>query len=86
MSYKIEFSRSALKQIKKLSSKIQSQIAQKIQELSKNPRDFGSKKLVTVGSYRVKIGDYRIIYDINDKLITILIIRIGHRKDIYESL
>ena len=83
MSYRIEFSKSALKQLKKFSNDVQNQIIQKMDELTLNPRCLGYKKLVDVGSYRVRVGDYRIIYDIDDKIVSILIVKIGHRKDVY---
>lgn len=56
----------------------------KIQELEENPRPFGLKKLVAEENlYRIRVGDYRIIYQIQDKILLILVIKIGHRKDIY---
>ncbi|MEK7448577.1 MAG: type II toxin-antitoxin system RelE/ParE family toxin [Planctomycetota bacterium] len=51
--------------------------------LSETPRPYGSVKLKGVGSYRIRIGDYRIIYDINDTHRQITILAIGHRREIY---
>jgi mRNA interferase RelE/StbE len=52
--------------------------------LSENPRPYGYKKLVGRDAYRIRIGDYRIIYEIEDKIITVTVIDVGHRKEIYD--
>jgi len=85
MSYVIEFSPTALKQLKKLTLTIQRQLAPEIDRLAINPRPIGYKKLaLNNASYRVRVGDYRIIYSINDKIITIFVLKIGHRRDVYK--
>ncbi|MBI2026887.1 MAG: type II toxin-antitoxin system RelE/ParE family toxin [Deltaproteobacteria bacterium] len=82
--YNIQFKPSVFKQLKQISSRDQKKIMRKIQELEENPRPFGLKKLVAEENlYRIRVGDYRIIYQIQDKILLILVIKIGHRKDIY---
>lgn len=68
MSYDIQFSKSASKQIKKLSSEVQERIQTKIDNLAIEPRPDGVKKLKgRENAYRIRVGDYRIIYDIFDE-------------------
>lgn len=84
MSYSIEFSSSAKKDLKKISSVHLIKILSEIEKLQIDPRPANCKKLKNSKSYRIRAGDYRIIYDIEDKKLLILVIKIGHRKDIYK--
>jgi mRNA interferase RelE/StbE len=82
--YQVLIARSAEKQLKKLSPHVQRKIAAVIVSLSIEPRPYGSKKLTgTVSSYRVRVGEYRIIYDIYEREIVVTVLKIGHRRDIY---
>ena len=56
----------------------------KMLELENNPRPSGCKKLQGRNGYRIRSGDYRIIYEVEDKIITVTVIDVGHRKDIYQ--
>ena len=60
-------------------------IKETIFELAKNPRPLGCKKLTGRDGWRIRVGKYRVIYEINDKEKTITILHIGHRKDIYRN-
>lgn len=85
MDYKIFIDGKAEKELSKLQSDLQKKIILSILRLKNNPRPFGIRKLSGLKScYRLRIGDYRAIYEIDDekKLINILIIR--HRKDAYK--
>ena len=82
--YEIVFTRSARKELEILNYKIVLQILKKIENLSLNPRPSGSKKLKGEKDlWRVRVGDYRVIYSIDDseKLVDVSVIR--HRKDVY---
>jgi mRNA interferase RelE/StbE len=82
--YQVLIVRSAERQLKKLPPQAQRKIAAVIMSLAIEPRPYGSKKLTgTANSYRVRVGDYRIIYDIFDREIVVSVLKIGHRKDIY---
>jgi mRNA interferase RelE/StbE len=74
--------------IKKIILKLPSSIASKIEnnllKLEENPRPPGSKKLKGRSGYRIRIGDYRVIYEIEDNILRVIVIDIGHRKDIYQ--
>jgi mRNA interferase RelE/StbE len=81
--YKIEILRSAQKQLSKIQHQQQNQIIENIRKLSENPRPLCCKKLSGRPAWRIRIGDYRVIYEINDQRLLVLIITIGHRKDVY---
>ncbi len=86
MSYKVEFSKAASKQFKKLPVNLQGRIQIKIDELATEPRPDGVKKLKDrENAYRIKVGDYRILYKIIDDILLITVIKIGHRKDVYRD-
>jgi mRNA interferase RelE/StbE len=84
--YKIFIKESAQKALDKISSNDADKIIKSIQNLAINPRPVGYKKLVNTEAYRIRKGDYRIIYEIFDDILVIDIIAIGHRKDIYKYL
>ncbi len=87
MIYQVRFAEKALKQLKKLDKPVQKLILNWLEnnlEGTDEPRLKG-KALVSnhSGEWRYRVGDYRLIADIQDELVTILIIAVGHRKDIY---
>lgn len=82
--YNIDFSRKAQKKLDKLSDVIVNPILSAIGNLSENPRPKGYKKLKGRPGYRIRVGDYRVIYEIFDGILLIDVIDLGHRKDIYE--
>jgi len=82
--YTIELSKKAQKQLDKLSDSIANPILNAIGELASNPRPLGYKKLKGRDGYRIRVGDYRIIYDIYDNQLIVLIVVLGHRKEIYK--
>jgi len=85
-SYKIEWKQSAQKELKKLQKKTISRILQSVETLSDNPYPPGSRKLHGAEcTYRLRVGDYRIIYSVYSDIVTIEIVRIGHRKEIYRK-
>ena len=81
--YTTILSKKARKQLDKLSDKIANPIIDAIAILEDNPRPYGCKKLTDRPGYRIRQGDYRIIYEIFDHILIIDVIAIGHRKDIY---
>lgn len=83
--YKIRLSNNAEKELDKFNYVLYDRIYQKIKSLENNPRPFGAIKLSDVESYRVRVGNYRIIYEINDKEKTIDIYDVLHRKDSYKK-
>jgi len=83
MSYKLLYTTTAYKDIKKLDIVAKKRIGKKIEEYSKDPLST-SKRLTnsSIGTYRWRIGNYRIIFDLDDK--NIVILRVGHRREIYK--
>ena len=86
MTYRIEFTTAAARQIEKLTRPVRERVLQLIEGLADEPRTHGARKLVgEETAWRVRAGDYRIIYDVFDDELTITVVRAGHRRDIYES-
>ena len=84
MKYKVELTKSAEKELLRLPTKDQQRVSNVLLELRDNPRPHGYKKLKGEDSlYRVRIGNYRAIYTIKDHILLVLVLDIGHRKDIY---
>ena len=81
--YNIEILSSAHKALKRINREDRIAIAKAIDGLSQNPRPYGYKKLKGSKLYRIRIGDYRVIYQINNAKLVVLIVRIGHRREIY---
>lgn len=84
--YRIEWKSSAAKELRKLPKNFVIRILNTVEQLSANPFPIGVKKLVgTKDMYRIRIGDYRVVYSIVKSALVIEIIRIGHRKDVYKE-
>jgi mRNA interferase RelE/StbE len=82
--YNIVLSKQAQKTLDKFSDNIAEPILNAIEGLAQNPRPYGFKKLKGRDGFRIRVGNYRVIYDIYDTELVIDIIALGHRKDIYE--
>ncbi|SZD72033.1 addiction module toxin, RelE/StbE family [Candidatus Ornithobacterium hominis] len=85
--YKVEFSKKAVKSIKKIAKNYQALILSKIDELAKNPFENNNVKAMkgTDKVYRLRVAEYRIVYEMKDAELIILIIEIDHRKNIYKK-
>jgi mRNA interferase RelE/StbE len=87
VAYSIHFKPSVAKTLAKLPRDAQRRIATRIEQLIADPRPQGVEKLKGKDNlYRVRAGDYRIIYTIEDDKLVVLIVSIGHRRDIYRDL
>jgi mRNA interferase RelE/StbE len=85
MAYEIVLTKSAQKKLAKLSKELQILIGNAINNLATNPRPSGCKKLKgNQTDYRIRIGDYRVVYEIHDNKLVVLVLNLGHRKDIYD--
>ncbi len=87
--YTIQISDAAGRQLAKLPQKDQQRINAKIVALAKNPRPPGSVRLAQSGAleqYRIRSGDYRIIYEIHENILLVLVVRIAHRSKVYRQL
>ncbi len=81
--YEVIFSRSALRQLKKLERQVQERIVAVLGRIRIRPEAY-VKKLVNDPSYRLRVGDFRVILDIDRKGMLLLVTKIGHRKSIYK--
>jgi mRNA interferase RelE/StbE len=85
VKYSIEFKKSATKELNSLPNKEIKKILNSINQLIENPRPIISKKLSASERYRLRVGDYRILYEIIDEILIIYIIKIAHRKEVYRA-
>jgi len=83
MTYKISILRRAQKQLAKIPASDYKKIKQAILDLAKDPRPSGSKKLKSRQGWRIRQGNYRVIYEIQDDQLIIIVLDVGNRKDIY---
>jgi len=81
--YKLYFKASVEKDLTKITKKDLKKILRRIKELADNPRPSGCEKLTGQERYRLRQGRYRIVYSIQDYNLTVWVIKVGHRKDIY---
>ena len=79
--YKVIFTKSVKKDFRKIPKLEVSKILNEIEELAKNPRSSKTKKLKGEKLYRLRVGNYRVIYDIQDNLMLIFVVKLGHRSD-----
>ena len=86
MRYRIEVTHSAEKVLESLPTDVRARVIHKIEALREDPRPRGSEKLSGEEQfYRVRVGDYRIIYEVQDDVLLVLVLRLGHRRDIYRK-
>ncbi|MCF8465699.1 MAG: type II toxin-antitoxin system RelE/ParE family toxin [Flavobacteriales bacterium] len=84
MTYVVRVERKAQKKLAKISEPYYSKIKKAILALAENPRPTGCKQLSGRSGYRIRVADYRIIYEIVDDLLLVEVIELGHRRDIYD--
>ena len=84
--YKIFFKKSVEKDLKSIPTRDLKKILRKIESLQFNPRPTGSEKLTGLERYRIRQGSYRIVYSIQDFELTVWVVKIGHRKEIYRKI
>ena len=83
--YEVLISKTARKQLAALPALVHDKIIENISELSASPRPVGCKKIKGQKNvWRIRVGNYRVIYEVENKILHIMIIAIGHRKDIYD--
>ncbi len=85
MRYTVILPRSVQKQLARLDVNVQSRIEDSLGTLQETPRPAGAKKLKGRDGWRIRVGDYRVIYEIQDKVLQIIVIQIGHRRDVYRD-
>jgi mRNA interferase RelE/StbE len=83
MSYQVILPKSPQKELDRLPDEITARILDALEELKKQPRPPGCKKLRGENAWRIRIGDYRVIYEIHDKILQVIVVTIGHRREVY---
>jgi mRNA interferase RelE/StbE len=87
VAYTIHFKPLALRQLEKLPRDAQKRLAPKIEALGEDPFPIGSKKLAGFEDvWRIRVGDYRAVYQVHRGVLLILVLTVGHRKDVYRWL
>ncbi len=84
-NYKIKFKKSAVKELKKINKSEAKKIMLKVSELSTDPRPFNSIKLTNEDKFRIRVGDYRVLYEIIDEILVVNVVKIKHRKEVYRK-
>jgi mRNA interferase RelE/StbE len=86
MSYEVQILPKAARQIKALSVEVRQDIKLTIQSLANEPRPIGVKKLSGEKDiYRVRVGNYRVLYRIIDKVLVVVVVSVGHRREVYRD-
>ncbi len=83
MAYELTFSKQAFKELSKINEPYYSNLKKAIYDLSENPKPVGCIKLKGRDGYRIRVANYRVIYDVYESELIVEIITVGHRKDIY---
>jgi len=84
VAYRVEFAPAADRQFRKLPAVAQKRLEPEIDALADDPRPPGFKKLKGMENlYRIQVGDYRVVYQIRDDALLVLVVRVRHRKDVY---
>jgi len=82
--YRVEFKPSAAKAVRKLPVAVQRRILDRVEALAGDPRPQGCDKLEGLRDlYRVRVGQYRVVYQVSDKLLLVLVVRVAHRREVY---
>jgi mRNA interferase RelE/StbE len=82
-SYSLLIKPSAIKELEALPTKDRRKIITRIEGLASEPRPHGCEKLSGLDQYRVRQGDYRVVYSVDDDVKVALVVKVGHRRDVY---
>jgi mRNA interferase RelE/StbE len=82
-NYKLLIKPSAVKELEALPAKDRRRLVARLQRLSSDPRPPGSEKLSGHDLYRIRQGNYRVLYSVEDLALVVLVIKVGHRRDVY---
>ncbi len=84
MTYRVDFTTAAAREIQKLPRRVRDRLLDAIDDLAEDPRPHGAKKLVgEKTAWRIRVGDYRVIYDVFDEALTVTVVRAAHRREAY---
>ena len=86
MPYRIVLSKSAIKELDGLPHKTHDHVIGHLRQLEENPRVFGSEKLTAINAYKLRVGNYRIVYEINEPEKEVRVVMVDDRKQVYKRL
>jgi mRNA interferase RelE/StbE len=82
--YQVQLLPTAQRELLKLPAKFRVRVSEAIRSLQANPRPAGCKKLAgNADYYRIRVADYRVLYEIRDRVLLVLVIKVGHRREVY---
>jgi mRNA interferase RelE/StbE len=84
MAHSTEYLPSAKKELDALPRDTHKRVISAVRKLKENPRPSGCKKLRSMDAYRIRVGDYRVIYEIHDNVLVVLVIKIAHWREAYQ--
>lgn len=82
-SYRIEIARPAQKQVAALDGSVRSRVIDAIRDLAADPHPPGSIKMTGREAWRIRVGNYRVIYEIHDAVLLVNVVEVGHRREVY---
>lgn len=85
VSYRLAFKASVAKDLRRLPKAEVARLLRRIEQLAEDPRPPGCEKLSGQQRYRVRQGVYRIVYEIEDDRLTVIVVKVGHRRDVYQA-
>ena len=86
LAYRVEVQRSAERDLERLSKMLFDRISAQLMALAEEPRPPGAQKLAGLNAFRVRFGDYRIIYEVDDSARVVVVTRVRHRREVYRKL
>lgn len=84
MAYEVKIASGANREIERLPDKLRKRVFSEAAALAENPRHHGVIKLEGENLYRARVGDYRMIFEIHDSILLVLVLKVGHRGDVYK--
>ena len=85
MGHSIEIKSKVKKYLMSLPRETKCRIAETIEALKDTPRPVGCEKLKAYDAYRIRVGDYRVIYEVHDDILVVLVVKVGHRSSVYRD-
>jgi mRNA interferase RelE/StbE len=84
--YTVEFTTTAARELRKLDPQIRRRLLDAIETLGDDPRPHGARKLVGYDdAWRIRVGDYRVLYEVFDEAVLVTVFKVGHRRAVYEA-
>jgi mRNA interferase RelE/StbE len=83
MKYSLVVTPKAERQFLRLDTTVRARVTEAMAALRDNPRPFGCIRMKGGEGYRVRVGDYRVVYEIHDRTVTVIVVGVGHRRDVY---